>query len=970
MADKIKETGAARLEGLFSDLSTSTRTPPKRITISKSQAERIRINQKCYGFGKSWAESQRCVENEKAKKKWSEILLEQTKKNPTKHTGFAAKVLEPIHKRFMKQVKYSGTSESARKELVKREIIKETVTPETHPGGFIGALDRIGNTASDVLGHTTQHIIEGVGDIVKVVQPYLPYILGALVGGEYIGAAVGGAEAGETAAAGGGTTAAGAGAAGGGGAAATGGGAAAVGGGAAAVGGGGASTSTVAGGVGAGGWGLSSLFSAPKATGAQALGSTAVTTTSTSTLGEIGGGLSYLGSLVSPSSGSTGSTLLNLGGKLLSGSGGIAGFLGNLVSFIATAINGIAKFAEDVNKNLIDKFVRPIVDTIDMVKSLTQVIHGDLSEGLQGLIKIPQQISFAMENEAAVLRRTGLETLAGQAEIVKHLMLPGFNTVASEPIGQLNNLIGQYTAVPEDEIEDNLLVNLKEPPDYLGVVSQAESFLNKITNDKSFIGRFFFYALQLIYYAPVGAMSAMAAEQQMQQNVNAKNQLEILGIGDVVTAQIRGEISDAQAEEEVAKHGLDKTRLELLNHIKRPLLSPGDIITAQFRRILSKENADKELNRIGFTDDRITALIELHTLLPQPPQAMQWFARSGLSEADLDMILEHNGYTADQTALFKRAAYTPMSGRLLTQTVPRISAVEDGYINESLESKPPDSVYEQYDKNLLSRKQADLDWLAHWDDFGIGQWIRGYFRNVISRPELDTALKAHAVPKELNDLAIEVNRELIPIWLIPAVMSGGQLTDEQTGSMFRKLGLDEENVTIMIEYGRIMKDNKQAHNAVKLHQLSVSNLQNLYKTGVIDDTKFIAGLVKHGYSSTDAELILDLTKVSEDIKAREEKVNEIIAEVNVHLITKQEGIDKLFALGFSDGEVAKFVTRLYKERVTRYKLPSEVQLNNMLKYSVISPEEWMEGMRAHGYSENWTGKLFDLLKASGKLNVK
>ena len=196
MAEKSKETWAARLESLFTDLSTSTRTPPKPKIISKSLAERIRINHKCYGFGKSWGESQRCVESEKAKKKWSEILLEQTKKNPTKDTGFAAKVLEPIHKRFMKQVKYSGTSESARKELVKREIIKETVTPETHPGGFIGALDRIGNTASDVLGHTTQHIIDGVTDIIKVVGPYFPYIFAAIIGGEFLaGAGAAGAAA-------------------------------------------------------------------------------------------------------------------------------------------------------------------------------------------------------------------------------------------------------------------------------------------------------------------------------------------------------------------------------------------------------------------------------------------------------------------------------------------------------------------------------------------------------------------------------------------------------------------------------------------------------------------------------------------------------------------------------------------------------------------------------------------------------
>ncbi|NHZ86094.1 MAG: hypothetical protein GWP19_09455, partial [Planctomycetia bacterium] len=233
-------------------------------------------------------------------------------------------------------------------------------------------------------------------------------------------------------------------------------------------------------------------------------------------------------------------------------------------------------------------------------------------------------------------------------------------------------------------------------------------------------------------------------------------------------------------------------------------------------------------------------------------------------------------------------------------------------------------------------------------------------------PELDTALQAHAIPPELNDITIGVNRELIPIWLTPELMTAGMLSDEQTQAMFQKLGLDDENVNIMVEYGKAVKNSNKAKNAVKLHQLSIANLEKMYKIGVIDDDKFIAGMVKHGYSDTDSRLILDLTKVSIALKDRDEKANEIITEINIGELNKEQGLDKLYSLGYSDGEVSKFIGKLHKEKVKRYKLPTEAQLDKMLEARILSGDEWLSAMKAHGYSKKWSLRLFALLETTGK----
>jgi len=327
--------------------------------------------------------------------------------------------------------------------------------------------------------------------------------------------------------------------------------------------------------------------------------------------------------------------------------------------------------------------------------------------------------------------------------------------------------------------------------------------------------------------------------------------------------------------------------LELLQHISLALLDTQSIVQAYFRDILSPVDAGDQLQKRGFTDEQISVLYELHFHLPQPNEAMVWFARTGLSQEDLDGILRRNGLTGDQIALFKEAAYTPASGRIINASSSRIEEVEKGYLSGSMGTKVPDSILQQYDKNLLSHEQAEIDWMNHFDDLSISDWTSAYFRKKIPFIELQQALKAHALPSELTDMYIEVSRELIPIWLIPGLYKTGQVSPEQSIAMLQKLGLDDANVKIMTDYGEALKDQDKATTIHKLHELSKANLDKLYSNGIINKSEYIKGLEEHGYAKEDALLLLDLLEIKEELQLRQDLAGSIIAEVNSGAITKR-----------------------------------------------------------------------------------
>ena len=67
--------------------------------------------------------------------------------------------------------------------------------------------------------------------------------------------------------------------------------------------------------------------------------------------------------------------------------------------------------------------------------------------------------------------------------------------------------------------------------------------------------------------------------------------------------------------------------------------------------------------------------------------------------------------------------------------------------------------------------------------------------------------------------------------------------------------------------------------------------------------------------------------------------------------------------------VSKFIERLRKEKVKRYKIPSESQLNLMLEQQIISGEEWLRAIESKGYSKKWAMKLFALLEKEGKIHA-
>ncbi len=893
---------------------------------------------KCYGGGNTWQEAQSCIARTKEEAHYQARLENLISPTPTKMTGFAGEAMKPVVKRLKAQQAKLGNTPEINRAIVRREIIHETATPETHPGGFLGALDRIGNTASNFLGDTTEHIIQGVGDVIKVVQPYMPAILGALVGGEYISAAIGGAEAG-------GGTAEAATASSSGAAASTVGGL---------TGGQALGSTAVAGAAG------SSLFAAPAATGAQALGSVAVGGGAASAIGEIGSGVSAVGSALSSGWGTAASDLVGWAGSALSGAGEIAAFLSGLMKFIIATIDDVDKFAKLINKDIIDRFVRPITQVINTVQNLEQTIHDSLSEGFSGIVKIPGEIVDAFSGIAAISRLNTQETIKAQSRIASDILAKGYPDIAIKGLSDIHQVIKDYTALSPEELKPLPKLDLKEPPSYDSGMQGAEQFMAQLAKSDKWYAKLGLELVHLLNFIPIWALNMEVATKQGRQKINEAQPLEILNSNDLITAIIRDEIPLADAEEEALKGGLDPSRLKLLVEINKQLLGPGEIVHAVFRGLMESEDAMEEMKRLGYSEERTKIIRDLYTLLPSPGQALRWFGRGFLSHGDLQEILSKNGITEDQEEMVIASAFTPVSASQYTQQYGRINAVKAGYLRESLGSKPPDEVYFAHQENLNGEKEAELNWLNHWDDLSSSDWISAYFRKLISKEDLDTALRAHNLPHELLDLSVEINRELIPIWLVPEIMSSGVITAEESYSMLSKLGIGDADIKVIQKSAKAKAAGPIRQHLESLAQLSLSNLKTMFDLGLINSSQYSQGLTEHGYTPTSAQMLVKLEDVKKELKERSKLAEGIIAEINVGLILPEKGLEKLYNLGFSTGEIAIYSERIKQVKAKRHKIPSESQLNKLLKKGIITEVEWADEMLLLGFDSEWISRLLML----------
>ena len=457
-------------------------------------------------------------------------------------------------------------------------------------------------------------------------------------------------------------------------------------------------------------------------------------------------------------------------------------------------------------------------------------------------------------------------------------------------------------------------------------------------------------------------------------------------VNEAVELWWRGIIDDKRLDEVLSKYGIGKDKIEAYKQLARKLLGANDLLELLYRGVIDEKTYKEKMKQLGYEEEDSEFLIKLRERLYGAGDLIEMKFRGVISEEEFYSEMAKLGFKKERAEkLVEIAKYLPSPSDFIR------FAVRDVF-NEHIVKKYgydeefPEGIVPYAAKAGMDRETLLWYWRAHWE---------------LPSPTMGFEMLHRLNPEVLNT---------------PTVRGG------RIGDKYAKMGLDPNSIQTdldtlrellkVADYPKYWRDRILA---ISYYPLTRVDLRRIYQLGLIDETELKGRLMELGYSSEDAELMVEFYKAYKLGTEKELSKSEILRLYRLKAIKREEAKDMLMSLGYDDNEAEyllaledykyyqewleqrvktlqlrfirgvitenEFVDALNKlglpsEQASVYyeealrkreqaeKMPSKADLVNMFKAGVITVGEFREYMKRLGYSEFWVDKYLKMLGVS------
>lgn len=681
---------------------------------------------------------------------------------------------------------------------------------------------------------------------------------------------------------------------------------------------------------------------------------------STGTLNNILGGISGLLGIAQAGGTTTGTKIVS----------GILGTLGlstntanNIASDITTALNDITKTIDTFNTDIIGKLVNPVLESINKAETLQTSLESDLKNGLTGILQIPSQLAgYLTSNEQIAKQTTDLRN-ENTTSVASNILVPGIGDKIGGNLNSLHDTITQVLGIPEQQVTEFAPITLSEPPVEETFLHDIAQFKQDVNNPTHWYLAPVKALLEAFQYVAYWSASIEPYLELAVQGARAATPIKPLDLGSIVELLHRNLITWAQAITEANKSGIDATRLTSLYTLSDSLLGVKETVDAYYRGIIDQGAMEEEFNYNNYDVGRQKVLLELAKYLPDVGTAANWFARNFITTEQFREILQFNRWSQDEIDIATQAMFSPANSAEYTRFRSRKEASNQGFLSDSYGSNPPDDVNKVQRENQKSEEQAQLDWLAHWKDLGLYDYVNAYFRGLIDEDMFNKALGSLNIPSELNKLIQDVNRPLIPFFYLTEMLAAGIFTESEAENLLGQYGFNKDAITASIKFGNFKAIGKATDQNTALAQLSVSQLKTMFDDGIIDKTQLVLGLEEHGYNSEVAVLLSNLYETEQQLKDNKDYATMVIDRVKLGRLTKLEALDDLASRGYTQAQLTKYDLDIENIKTTSGKLPTKAEFDDFWKHGLISDSDYVTALQLLGYSDKYANLFLEYLNA-------
>jgi len=633
----------------------------------------------------------------------------------------------------------------------------------------------------------------------------------------------------------------------------------------------------------------------------------------------IGGLLESVFSSIASSVGGTLGALFKISGIVL----------GDIDSTIISTLGVIAKVVETVN-GFLQGILKPIQDLMtsisgiftaiqqdyQAVTTLVNELHADLHSGIQGLLEIPTTISDALTSVESTTMRA-LETInKGTADTTKNILIPGMSDAIGNPLKDLGQQFSWPANTDYDLTRgiDEIKLGVCGVSDYVSQnIARIQKALTTPATLLDYLGKVVSDVGWLAVYLEAAVVSDIEC---IRQGARQANPSELLGIGDTLEALYRGILDETDAQSEVMRRGLSKSRFKVLKENAQWLPGLREALLLMWRGLIKTDEYLAICEKLHMTKADATAMMQM---VPEPIDPREYMALSG-----------------------------------------RVSAQDAGFLPKTLGDVVPKEIEDQYLRVSKDPQRAQWDWQGHWMIPDLDWWLTAYVRGLINADDFKNAAVAKNMPEEILDKILPVYQETIQLWMVPDILATGMLTEAEAKDYLAYIGVGPRDADLLIKWGLTKAKLPVSVQAQQLMAISVGNAREMYIDRMITRDTFIEILTAHQYTQEAAVLTAALVDQEQSIAARKQYVTNLITEVDAGLKTPQQLSDEMHGAGYSQDEILAALEKIKASVLAKTKQPTKGELTDFLRYGVIAGDTYVQSLISLGYTPSVALDFYNL----------
>ncbi|MEM0010915.1 MAG: hypothetical protein QXT84_04375, partial [Candidatus Bathyarchaeia archaeon] len=342
---------------------------------------------------------------------------------------------------------------------------------------------------------------------------------------------------------------------------------------------------------------------------------------------------------------------------------------------------------------------------------------------------------------------------------------------------------------------------------------------------------------------------------------------------------------------------------------------PSILVELYLRGLITLDELKKRIKVHGYDSEKTDELLKLSKRIFTIEQAIYAYRRGIINENEFKTLMKANGIDESEIPKYlKITEFFPSPSDIIRFAVREVFTPEIVEKYRMYEDLPKE--YLELAKQVgIPEEVAKWYWYAHWELPSLTMGFEMFRRKIITEDELKTLMRTLDIMPGWRDKLLQLAYEIPTRVDVRRMYEMGVLTREQVKDYYEKMGYRPEDAEILTQWTEI-------EYATEDRTLTVKQVLELYELGEFTREEAVNYLRKLGYPQEVAEYKITLYDHERLLKEAKEMLNLLLEQFKAGIIDWEKLVDEAFKLPFSPTTIQRQLTKAFREKQAKIRLPS------------------------------------------------